>query len=344
MAVALLVVAAFVGPYWYDAAPAGAPALGVSFSCRQARYLGDDCATVYNALLDDLGVRHVRLSLYWADCEPEPGRYDFAEADELVSLAVARGADVLLTLGIKAQRYPEVYLPAWLAQVDGLPEGAVLDHLPGVRPAALGFVQEAVRHFTGDSAVIGWQVENEPFIKNFDKIRGWVISPEMITAEVAAVRAADGSARPVVVTHSSWTVYDQGWKRALAAADVIGQNVFTKKAWLRDWWYFFPYEMGPFVPALPQQAALARRQGKQLWITELQAEPEERRSLKELEEPQPNAIGSISPRLLQENVAMARRSGARRIYLWGAEWWYATRGRDARTDLWEEARRLFAAR
>ncbi|MHB8576297.1 MAG: beta-galactosidase, partial [Dehalococcoidia bacterium] len=336
--VAVVLLALFVGRYWYAAGTEHQPELGISFSCRQARYLGEDCTTVYRALLD-AGVHHVRLSLYWSDIERRPGEFDFTETDALLHDASAYGADVLLSLGIKAQRFPEVYVPDWLFDASRAPEGAVLDQLPGVRDAALRFDAAAIDHFGGQRAIIGWQVENEPFIKNFDKIHGWTVSPRMTAAEVALVHSRDPARRPVVVTHSSWTVYDQSWKRALALGDILGQNVFTKKAWIRDWWYFFPYQMGPFVPNLPGQAAAAGRAGKQLWITELQAEPEERHALTEL---RPAEVKSISPRLLRENVALARRSGASRVYLWGAEWWYATRGEGSGNDLWAAAIKLLS--
>ncbi len=337
--ISLVLLACFIGRYWYAAAPEGRPALGASFSCRQVEYLAGDCQSAFAALLDDVGVRHVRLSLYWDQVEPQPGQYDFSVIDALVGAAASRGADVLMTVGIKAQRYPEVYLPGWVADTGRLPEGTALDRVPGVRKAALAYIDAAVRHFSGASNVIGWQVENEPFIKNFDKIRGWVISLEMINAEIAAVRAADAGRHRIVVTHSSWTIYDQAWKQALGAADILGQNVFTKKAWITDWWYFFPFEMGPFVPDLPSQAAAARIHGKELWITELQAEPEERSSLNAVEL---GSAKSMSPRVLESNVRLARRSGASRVYLWGAEWWYATRGRDPKLDMWQAAKRLFA--
>jgi len=333
-----VLLALFVGRYWYDAAPQRPVQFGASFSCQQVRYLDGDCATAFAALLDDLGVRHVRLSLYWNQVEPAPGGFDFSETDALIRQAALRGADVLLTVGIKAQRYPEVYLPDWLQAGAVYPEGAVLDRQPGVRQAALAYVAAAVQHYAGEPSVSGWQVENEPFIKNFDKIHGWTVSEEMTAAEAASVRAQDPLHRPIVVTHSSWTLYDRRWKDALALGDVLGQNVFTKKAWIRDWWYFFPYEMGPFVPNLPGQAAAARRAGKRLWITELQAEPEERQSLLQLD---PAVAQSISPRLLLDNAALARRSGAERAYLWGAEWWYARhlKGDDG---LWNAARLLLS--
>lgn len=344
MLLALLGLAAFVGRYWYDAAPQGDPQFGISFSCQQARYLlgaATDCPATLAAILNGMGARHVRLSLYWDEAEPQRDVFDFAATDALVRVCAQHGADVLLTMGVKAQRYPEVYLPPWLIAESSLPEGAVIDAAPGVHDAVLGYVAAAVAHYAGDPAVTAWQVENEPFIKNFQTIHGWTISPSMTEDEAAAVRRLDPRRRPVVVTHSSWTTYDQAWKRALALGDVLGQNVFTKKAWLRPWWYFFPYHSGPWTPNLPDQARLARREDKQLWLTELQAEPEEQRALTHTLDGNAN---SLTPLTFADTIALARRSGAARAYLWGAEWLYAVRATPQGAKLWREARALFPPR
>lgn len=339
--IALLAVAAFVGRYWYDTAAQGQPEFGISFSCQQARYLlgaATDCPATLAAILDGLGARQVRLSLYWDDVEPRPGTFDFAATDALVRVCAAHGADVLLTVGIKGQRFPEVYLPGWLDDGSALPEGTVLDRQPGVHDAVLRYVEAAVAHYGGDPTIAAWQVENEPFIKNFQTIRGWTVSPAMTADEAAAVRRLDSRRRPVVVTHSSWTVYDQAWKRALSLGDVLGQNVFTKKAWVRPWWYFFPYHAGPWTPNLPGQARLARRQGKQLWITELQAEPEEQRALTATLD---GNAHSLTPTAFAGTIALARRSEASRAYLWGAEWLYAVRATPRGVELWRQAQALF---
>lgn len=335
----LLLLALFVGPWWYVTGAESAPEFGVSFSCRQTRYLGDNCAEVFTALLRDLGVRHLRVSLYWSEIEIAPGDYNFAEADMLARIAAQYGADLLMTVGIKAQRYPEAYVPGWLTGGALPPQNAVLDTLPRVRDAALAFVRASIEHFADNRVVVAWQVENEPFIKNFDEAHGWTVSQDMTAAEAALVRQDDPLHRPVVVTHSAWTIYDRSWKQALATGDVLGENLFTKKAWLSSWSYFFPYESGPFTPNLPGQAAAARRAGKQLWITELQAEPEEKRSLLTLDAA---TAKSITPRMLQANVELARRSGANRVYLWGAEWWYHQHSRGLPGDLWPAAAALFA--
>jgi len=339
--VLLILFAIFVAPRWYALGAEQSAEPGVDFSCQQAEYLGDNCFAAFRALLQELHVRHVRLSLHWSEVEPRPGTYNFTEADTLIQMASASGADVLLTVGIKAQRYPEFYLPPWLASGNSLPQGAIVDQAPGVRDALLAYVRAAAEHYALTRTVTAWQVENEPFIKNPEEIHGWTVSPQTTADEAAVVRAADPLKRPIVVTHSTWTIYDVAWKQALGIGDVLGENVFTKKAWLTSWWYFFPYEMGPWVPDLPGQAAAARRAGKQFWITEMQAEPEEQRSLLTLD---PRQARSISPRLLRDNWDLARRSGATRVYFWGAEWWYHERGTGTRQDLWSTAAAIFAGK
>ncbi len=340
----VVALALFVGRYWYETAPLSKPQFGLSFSCNQARYLlgpNADCAATLAAILDGLGARHLRISLYWNEVEPRRGLFDFQQSDALIAVARTHDADVLLSLGIKAQRYPEVYLPAWLTSTANVPVGAALDQLPDVHDAVLAFDAAAVAHYADDPTVTAWQVENEPFIKNFQTIRGWTVSPQMTAAEAAEVHRDDPRHRPVIVTHSAWTIYDQAWKQALALGEVLGENVFTKKAWVRPWWYFFPYQIGPFAPDLPGQAALARREGKQLWITELQAEPEEERALPQTLD---GHADSLTPQSFAATLRLARRSGASRVYLWGAEWLYSVRATPRGALLWSEARAALRAR
>ena len=52
------------------------------------------------------------------------------------------------------------------------------------------------------------------------------------------------------------------------------------------------------------------------------------------------AAASFSPRWFRANVDLARRSGASRVYLWGAEWWAYLRDTRAEPELWEMARDL----
>ena len=85
---AVLLVAYAVESYgWYTTALEGTPGYGVNFGCKRAEYLCQDCAALFAELLDDLGVRLVRLSVYWSDVVGEPGVYDDRE------IATVRAAD-----------------------------------------------------------------------------------------------------------------------------------------------------------------------------------------------------------------------------------------------------------
>ncbi|MFN8559347.1 MAG: hypothetical protein U0531_19085 [Dehalococcoidia bacterium] len=59
---------------------------------------------------------------------------------------------------------------------------------------------------------------------------------------------------------------------------------------------------------------MARAQRKGFWVTELQAEPWERRPLTALETAD---VGSASPALLNRGLRLVRAAGAERVYLWG---------------------------
>jgi hypothetical protein len=74
-------------------------ALGVTFSPRFARWLGLDPLVLYVEMLDELGVRHVRLPAYWGEVEPSPDVYDFSALDPYLAEAERRGVEVVLVVG-----------------------------------------------------------------------------------------------------------------------------------------------------------------------------------------------------------------------------------------------------
>ena len=123
---------------------------------------------------------------------------------------------------------------------------------------------------------------------------------------------------------------------------MVAQSVYTKRQrgpW--SWLHIFPYRMGPLTPDLPGQARTAERKGKHLWIGELQAEPYEQPTVDVRRIPTHEAA-SFSPRWLRDNVRLARRSGASRVYLWGVEWWAYLRNTRGEPELWEAVRALLA--
>lgn len=314
------------------------PLLGVNFSHRQAEWLGLDADETFGALLNDLRARYFRLSLYWEEIQPEPTRYDFGTIQRQLDRAESRGARVLLTLGLKAQRHPEFYPPAWLLREGGPPHGAAIADQPRIVAHLMLMLERAVAILADFGCIDAWQVENEPFLPAAGRTVGWRFDETTLRKEIQAVEAADSRHRPIVINHASNSILGLNWMKALRLGDVLAQDVYTRNPLcngpLR---YANPYRLGPLGPNLPVQSALAHRFGRQFWITELQAEPWERVPLVELSNEQ---IGSISPKQIEANLRLAARCRPERIYLWGAEWWrYQQQRGDCR--YWQLARRLF---
>ena len=334
---------AAVASGWYNRPATADPVYGIDFSCRQAEWLGVDCHTAYLAILDQLDVRHVRLSAYWSEIEPSPGQYDFSELDWQIQQAADRGVDVTLSVGIKGQRAPEFYLPDWVRAGRRIPDGGSPADDPAIAPAALDFVRVTVEHEAGRSAIEVWQVENEPYVHFWRTAHDWSLPQWFVAREAAEIRAADPAHRPLLITHASWLRTDSTWQQILQTADVVGEAVYSKRqrgplAGI----YLYPFRIGPLTPDLPGQERTAKREGKAVWISELQAEPFEAPWV-DLQQRQSCAVPSISPALLRANLTLAARSGAERAYLWGAEWWYYCLTVHDDPSLWQIARQALAA-
>lgn len=296
------------------------PPLGVSFSHRHAAWLGLDPAETLRLLLDDIGVRRLRLSASWDELAPEPTRLDFTPLMPWLEQAARFDARVLMTVGLKAQRHPEFYPPSWLTEQHPLPHGAAIAEQPRVVAILLLFLERLTAFLADVDVIEAWQVENEPFLPAAGRTVGWRISEGLLAREIEVVREADPRRRPIVVNHSSRSRFDRFWFPALRLADVLAQNVYTRRPVARGpWRYVNIHAFGPLSPPLRRQAWTARRLDKGFWITELQAEPWESRDVLSIIDPA--RIGSISPERIRHNLAFGTRAGAERVYLWGAEWW-----------------------
>lgn len=314
--------------------------LGVNFSHRHAGWLGQDPDALLRALLQELGIRRFRISVYWDEVAPAPGQLDFAPVRRWLDPIQQHGATALVTVGLKAQRWPEFYPPDWLIADNPLPHGAHLEQHPRVITHLLLMLERITAFLADYDAVDAWQVENEPWLPSMRGTVGWQFSPDLLAREIAVVRDSDPRRRPIVVNHSSQNCFDRRALLAFPLADVIAENVYTRKpnrwSWPR---YFNVYALGPYAPRLRHYARLLRRMNKAFWITELQAEPWETCNVKEL---RPDQIGSISPARLRANLRLVRDAGASRVYLWGAEWWRYTADQHGDHRYWDLARRLFA--
>jgi hypothetical protein len=342
IAVLFLALFAFSNCVWYATRTPRDPVAGVNFSCKHARYLGLPCEQLFEEVLDDLGVRHVRLSAYWSDIERRPGAYDFSSIDRLLDIALSRDAAVTVTIGMKAQRYPEFWLPGWLTRQADLPDLGYPEDDPLLQESLLAYLTVAARHLGAHPAVEAIQVENEPFVTERRNMAGWTMRHEFVERQIAVVRAADPGRRPIIVNYSAWVSRDTGWQWILDHADVLGQSVYTKRhIGLWSWLYVFPYRWGPLTVNLPRQVRHASERNRAVWITELQAEPFEQRGT-DIRDLGSQEARSFSRYRLKANVDLARRSGVDRFYIWGVEWWAYLRDVRGEPELWDLGRTLFS--
>lgn len=318
------------------------PLLGINFSHQHAAWLGLDPSLTLRRLLGEAGARYLRLSVRWEEISPEPSRLDFTPLRPWLEIAGEYEARVLISVGLKAQRHPEFYPPAWLTEAQPLPHGARIVEQERVVALLLLMLERVTAYLADFDVIDAWQVENEPFLPAASRTVGWRISPGLLEREIGVVREADPRSRPVVVNHSSFSAFDRWWLQALRPADVLAQNLYPRVPAPKLWpgRYFNRYHMGPLAPALRRQAALARRLGKDFWITELQGEPWEPAGMAAVAD---GSYGSISPERLRANLRLAERTTASRIYFWGAEWWMYMAERRGDDRYWNVARELFGA-
>ena len=329
---------------WTHRQPLANSPVGFNFSCDQAEYVllekPDDpssdvsderpgraewCASVLDRLFKETGTRAVRLSIQWDEVEPREGQFDFSLTDALVHTAEQNQATVMLSVGMKAQRHPEYYIPEWAIAGLDLPDGAVVSENERLRTRALAMIETTVQHYATNPVIDSWGAENEAYIASHRSDR-WSLSREYVAQVVRVIHGNDPLRRPVSINHAQHFVMDQRWRDALADSDILGQSMYPH----RNGAVFGVrvvaniMEIGPLMPNYAYQARLAVESGKQFWVTELQGEPwtEVDSRLITPDNPSHNLVAGD----LKENILYARRTGAARIYLWGAEWWLYQQG------------------
>lgn len=299
------------------------PMVGFSFSDRAARAEGVDPAVGLRTLLRRLQPDLVRLPVYWDEVEPQQGVFDFSGVHSLLAeVANSPRTKVALVVGIRNLGYPEVYAPAWAGYSGSVPELMR-------SPAYLDYLGTVFAHYRSSRLLYAWQVENEPLDQTNSSL-GLVAEPyDALSDVISDVRAAD-PAHPVVVTSydSASVALDKQassrwswvWSRlpipqpaghplpALTLGDALGLDV---------------YVVTPSTPlsqagtleriAWKQQAVgywseVAAKEGKKLWITEMQGAP------------WLDVSGFTTADLLASARAYAG-FGEQVVLLWGVEWW-----------------------
>ncbi|GCE22983.1 beta-galactosidase [Dictyobacter kobayashii] len=252
----------------------------------------------------------LRVGAYWSQIQPTADTYVWDTLDAVIDAIEQKGRySILLSVGMKAPRYPEYYIPAWAMPVPtpGMNSEISLD--PTLRIRVLDFIGKTVDRYRGRDIIKAWQVENEPMDRAGDA--KWFIGADFVAEEAARVRSQDS--RPLVI--NCWcedqTLSSYPWgldgdyavRNALAIADVLALDIYpTVNGSQLDY--------TNRCQVLPR--AYLRRAidvGKHAMVGESQAEPWGP------EAPTPADIRWLNDQHIGQ--------GYHAVLLWGLEWWYS---------------------
>lgn len=319
----LFIVAALVAGYFFGGTPPQPEKIiwGVNFSQKHASALGLHWQEAYLALLDELKVRHFKLSAHWDLAQPSEDEYRWEDLDWQIKQAEKRKSSLILVIGMKTGRWPECHIPEW---AKGLPKEQQQKKI-------LNFLEEIVLRYRNSPAVKYWQVENEPFFP-FGECP-WV-DKEFVRQEVALVKNLDSWKKPVIIADSGEGSF---WWTSAKIGDIVGTTLY-KKVWVRQLGIYFTW---PFNPTFYWKKSRLVKQlfGKDVVVVELQAEPWGPTLL--YDSPLKEQEKSMNLERFRSMVDFARRTGLKEFYFWGGEWWFWMKEKQGRPEIWEEAKRFF---
>lgn len=296
---------------------------GTSFSKLHADELGLDWKQVFLATLDDLQIRHFRLSAHWNQVEPENNVYDFSFLDFQMKEAGKRDADVILSVGRRLPGWPECHEPKWAQQLSKEEKQQEL----------LSYVENIVRRYKDYPNLRYWQIENEVFLGAYAKyFCGNFFDVDFFEKEIALVRGLDPNT-PIFLTDSGELSL---WKDAYKRADVFGTSLY-----LYVWNHYLGPIRYPITPAFfrikHSMVKLVTKDPKNAIISELSLEPWLLQPISVT--PLDEQLARMDLNRFNEIIKFASKTGFDTQYLWGVEWWYYMKDR-GHPEFWERAKQL----
>mgnify|MGYP001163398380 CR=1 FL=1 len=289
--------------------------IGASFSHPHLEYLK---INPQNALKEfkKLGFRWIRLGCYWNEIEKTPGKFNFKKIISLMNFCQKNRINVILTIGMKAPRYPEYYLPLWIDQSNLGKLSKIGIKNKTITQPLYRFIKQSVLALKNYSCLKVWQVENEPLSpagKNH-----WRISLPLLKEEINLVKNLDKK-RKILLNYWGEAIFLPKLLESVRKleVDIIGFDTYFKTPinipLIKKTFYhraFSPKKIRKLTKQLKEQ-------GKEVWIAELQAEPWEPGELITKKSNPP----SFSPQDLGKNLQKAINWEVDGILFWGFEYW-----------------------
>jgi len=321
LVIGLIILACLAIYFSTGKAPEKQISYGVTFSQYFSEQMGLDWQETYKAILDDLGVKKLRIISYWPKVEPVKGQYSFEDLDWQIEQAGQRGVEVILIMGRKVPRWPECHIPDWARE---LSESEQQERI-------LVLIEQIVGHYKDKEAIKVWQIENEPFLLSFGECPK--LSEEFLDREINLVRELDD--RPILLTASGEL---SSWTKPAKKADIFGTTLY-RWVWSDVFQRHIQYPIKPVFYHKRAQLTKLLTGVEKMIIVELQAETWNKKMPYETPLDQQLAIMNIDR--FKQVIEYTQQTGFDQAYLWGAEWWYWLKTQQNYDAIWQEAKTLF---
>jgi len=295
---------------------------GVTFSQITAEEMKIDWKNAYEDIIDDLGVKKIRLIAYWPLIEKNKGEYSFDDLDWQINKAKENEVKIILAVGSKLPGYSGSYLPEWAKELNEEEK----------KENALLFIKEVVAHYNVEETIKVWQIENNPFQKSLENFLE--IDKDFLNQEISLVRETDFLRRPIMLTVKNKL---SNWFKPAASSDILGISVYEN-----NWSEYINYINIPVNPIFyKKMSGLVKylTDVDNIIIIDFQAEPRGPKSISKMTSTEWEK--SMSLLKFKESIIYAKKTGFDEIYLTGAEWWYHLK-KDGNNAFWDEAKNLWS--
>lgn len=275
--------------------------VGITFSHRHAKHLGLSATSTLTHLCKQ-NYSYIRLCSYWNEIEKSPGNYDFSTLYKLLEICNNHNQKVIMTLGMKAPRWPEYH---WTRMINQSPNDPITQF------AVLKLITTTIKELSRYPCISHWQVENEPIDPSGPN--NLAIPVDFFLREVVLVRSLDSS-RPIIGTLWGNDLIKRGLFSAMESiVDIVGIDLYPKQYAGKKWGK--PFYRGP-SQSDRELKKIIEKSSKPVWITELQAEPWEADDAGY----RSSDPGSFPKGQLENNMQWASKFSAKVILLWGIEY------------------------
>lgn len=275
---------------------------GTTFVSSYAEHFGLDPKETFSAIINDLGIKNLRLVSYWSEGEKEKGNYDFTDLDWQFSEAEKKGIKISLAIGLRQPRWPECHQPDWSKDM-------TKDEW---YPSLKTYMSEVIKRYKDSPALESYQLENEFFLEEFGVCPDF--SRDRLIDEFNLVKNLD-SKTPVILSRSN---NYGGFGVSDPVPDIYGISVYRKVHNPTLGYITYPFPAWYYAFLAGGQKMI---NGRPSIIHEFQLEPWIKSGdIKDASIEEQNRTMNVDD--IEANMEFARRTGIKEVYLWGAEWWY----------------------